>query len=137
MIDMQNIGKKIHYLSLLGCALGLSLSTVGHAQNFYKWVDTKGSTHYTATPPPKNAKKLGSVNTINDTPSGSSYIPNSSTQQATEQNNPQSEQNNSVAPQSNAPVTIEAPKDKISLPAKQADPTQGQPIAIGQGRAAT
>lgn len=34
-----------------------------HAQNFYKWVDANGSTHYTTTLPPKNAKRLGSVST--------------------------------------------------------------------------
>lgn len=33
------------------------------AQNFYKWVDAKGSTHYTATPPPNTAKKKGKVAT--------------------------------------------------------------------------
>ena len=33
------------------------------AQNFYKWVDAKGSTHYTATPPPKSASKKGKVET--------------------------------------------------------------------------
>lgn len=33
------------------------------AQNFYKWVDAKGSTHYTATPPPNSAKKKGKVET--------------------------------------------------------------------------
>lgn len=33
------------------------------AQNFYKWVDAKGSTHYTATPPPKSAQKKGKVET--------------------------------------------------------------------------
>ena len=33
------------------------------AQNFYKWVDAKGSTHYTATPPPKSAQKKGKIDT--------------------------------------------------------------------------
>ena len=33
------------------------------AQNFYKWVDAKGSTHYTITPPPNSAKKKGKVET--------------------------------------------------------------------------
>jgi hypothetical protein len=33
------------------------------AQNFYKWVDAKGSTHYTTTPPPNSAKKKGKVET--------------------------------------------------------------------------
>lgn len=42
----------------LACAAQLT-----SAQEFYKWVDQKGSTHYTTTPPPKNAKKLSKVDT--------------------------------------------------------------------------
>ncbi|MFV5490420.1 DUF4124 domain-containing protein [Acinetobacter sp. ASP199] len=33
------------------------------ADQYYKWVDAKGVTHYTKTPPPKNAKKAGKVET--------------------------------------------------------------------------
>ena len=33
------------------------------AQQYYKWVDAKGSTHYTTTPPPKGAKKLDKIAT--------------------------------------------------------------------------
>ncbi|WP_436913230.1 DUF4124 domain-containing protein [Acinetobacter schindleri] len=33
------------------------------ANQYYKWVDAKGVTHYTKTPPPKNAKKAGKVET--------------------------------------------------------------------------
>lgn len=33
------------------------------AKEYYKWVDSNGSTHYTATPPPKAAKKKGKVET--------------------------------------------------------------------------
>jgi hypothetical protein len=32
-----------------------------YLQDFYKWVDAKGSTHYTATPPPSNAKKKSKI----------------------------------------------------------------------------
>ena len=35
----------------------LFCSTQNHAQQYYKWVDANGSTHYT-TPPPKGAKRL-------------------------------------------------------------------------------
>ena len=49
-------------LMLLSC-LGLSLYSVTFAQDFYKWVDQKGTTHYTKTPPPKHAKKQGQVAT--------------------------------------------------------------------------
>ena len=33
------------------------------ANQYYKWVDAKGVTNYTKTPPPKNAKKAGKVET--------------------------------------------------------------------------
>ena len=45
----------------------------------YKWVDHKGSTHYTLTPPPANAKKSGTMMTYNDTPSGSQHVPQQNT----------------------------------------------------------
>ena len=34
------------------------------AREYYKWVDANGSTHYSKTPPPKNAKKQGRVETF-------------------------------------------------------------------------
>lgn len=33
------------------------------AQDFYKWIDKNGTTHYTKNPPPKGAKSVDSVNT--------------------------------------------------------------------------
>lgn len=53
---------------LFGTLLGLSaLSTATFANDtFYKWVDAKGSTHYTQTPPPKGAKSLGTMKTYRD-----------------------------------------------------------------------
>ena len=51
-------------LGSAAAALALAVSAQSSfAQNFYKWVDAKGSTHYTATPPPKSAKKKGQVET--------------------------------------------------------------------------
>ena len=44
-------------------SLILFASACIHAQDFYKWGDANGSTHYTSTPPPKNAKRLGSIST--------------------------------------------------------------------------
>ena len=38
-------------------------SSHNYAQQYYKWVDANGSTHYTATPPPKGAKRLDKVST--------------------------------------------------------------------------
>lgn len=38
-------------------------SSQSFAKQYYKWVDSKGSTHYTATPPPKNAKSKSKIDT--------------------------------------------------------------------------
>ena len=46
----------------LACALLFSSTTLW-AKDYYKWVDAKGSTHYTTTPPPKSAQKKGKVQT--------------------------------------------------------------------------
>ena len=72
-------------LFLLGFAI--SHNSVIYAQDFYKWVDANGSTHYTLSPPPHNTKKLGSISTYQNTaeqprknvnppqPTGNSYQP--------------------------------------------------------------
>ena len=39
------------------------VSTANFAQDYYKWVDSQGTTHYTKTPPPKSSKNLGKVAT--------------------------------------------------------------------------
>lgn len=39
---------------------------INYAQDFYKWVDATGSTHYTVNPPPNHVKKLGSVSTYSN-----------------------------------------------------------------------
>lgn len=45
------------------CSVFVLASANVMAKQYYKWVDANGSTHYTATPPPKNAKKQGKVDT--------------------------------------------------------------------------
>ena len=58
----------------MAICLSFSLSsTTSFAKEYYKWVDAKGSTHYTATPPPKSAQKKGKIAT---------YGSNNHTQQA-------------------------------------------------------
>ncbi|WP_416202472.1 DUF4124 domain-containing protein [Acinetobacter sp. ANC 3903] len=51
-----------------------------HAQDFYKWGDANGSTHYTSTPPPKNAKRLGSISTYQNKTEQSKKVPRSKEQ---------------------------------------------------------
>ena len=51
---------------IFSCSIALcftAFSSQVSAKEYYKWVDSKGSTHYTTTPPPKNAKKQGKAET--------------------------------------------------------------------------
>lgn len=63
-------------VSILCITIGLCSTISGHADtHFYKWVDKKGTTHYTQTPPPKAARHIKKVATYNDTPSVRSTAP--------------------------------------------------------------
>lgn len=61
-------------------SLILFASACIHAQDFYKWGDANGSTHYTSTPPPKNAKRLGSISTYQNKTEQSKKVPESKEQ---------------------------------------------------------
>ena len=54
---------KIIVLSTSFTSLAFLSIASSSAKEYYKWVDSKGSTHYTTTPPPKTAKKKGKVDT--------------------------------------------------------------------------
>jgi len=57
---------KISFLTAfsLSCAVSLSVcSSSASAIEYHKWVDAKGVTHYTKTPPPKSARKATTVDT--------------------------------------------------------------------------
>jgi hypothetical protein len=47
-----------HTLTLLGLVSLLGLGPAAHAQQFYKWVDASGATHYSQTPPPASASQV-------------------------------------------------------------------------------
>ena len=53
-------------LYTLAATVMLLSSSQNHAQQYYKWVDASGSTHYTATPPPKGAKRLDAFAVVGD-----------------------------------------------------------------------
>ncbi len=60
-----NSNQFIHFGALfVSISFGL-MSHQASAQDFYKWTDSNGSTHYTTTPPPKvkGVKQKGKVNT--------------------------------------------------------------------------
>ncbi len=76
-------------LSSMLC-IGLT-SSHAMATEFYKWVDAKGVTHYSKTPPPKTAKKVDTVATYgwkNSAPPPPR--PDNSQSQTTQENNPPS-----------------------------------------------
>lgn len=92
-MQKNNSIQKIALSSLLLSLFAFSSSS-SFAKEYYKWVDSKGSTHYTTTPPPKNAKNHGKVNTYGQT----SY---------TQYTAPSTAQNNSTA--TPAPQSTPAP----------------------------
>ncbi len=83
--------------------LAMGSSTV-MAKQYYKWVDSKGSTHYTTTPPPKTArstaKKIDTYGYQGSSTPVSQPAPQQNTptpNQPPQQNQPQN--NNNVSPQ--------------------------------------
>jgi len=104
--------------------VGVSAS---HAKQYYKWVDSKGSTHYTTTPPPKNARSQSKVNTYgyhgdsrpaNPAPTPSQNQPQNGQPQGTQPVtpapvvNPSNAQQPNVAPQNeqNTPPSLATPQ---------------------------
>ena len=88
---MQGLSLKTKNIICLGLSTFiLTISNTSHAQNFYKWTDKNGSTHYTRTPPPNSAKKVSKVTTYSDY---TTYV--APAQQATSEsdNNQQNSQN--------------------------------------------
>ncbi|ESK39664.1 hypothetical protein P256_01346 [Acinetobacter nectaris CIP 110549] len=86
--------KKISLLVLIP----LSISSIAYAQDFYKWTDSTGSTHYTTTPPPKQKgiAAHGLVKTYNSPLNGNGAT--GSTTSSNESNFPQSPSNSNVMP---------------------------------------
>lgn len=61
----MKINSWIKIITLSASFTGLAFFSIASssAKEYYKWVDSNGSTHYTTTPPPKAAKKKGKVDT--------------------------------------------------------------------------
>ena len=60
---LNNRSYKNKAFRIAGLGLALFFSHQSYAKEYYKWVDSNGSTHYTATPPPKTAKNKGKIDT--------------------------------------------------------------------------
>lgn len=98
---MQNLKQlKTHLISFGVLLLAGSMSPQSFAKEFYKWVDSNGSTHYSANPPPKNARHKTKVETYGHNVSGS-------TSSATPVNTATPP---AVTPQNTTPPQVEAPK---------------------------
>ncbi|MBH2001810.1 MAG: DUF4124 domain-containing protein [Moraxellaceae bacterium] len=69
----------------------LFCSSQNYAQQYYKWMDANGSTHYTTTPPPKGAKNLNKISTYGSshqniaTPTAAPQVQNEIQQPAVQQ----------------------------------------------------
>lgn len=102
---------KHHLFVLVASTVAASMLTLSSqvlAKQYYKWVDSKGSTHYTTTPPPKNAKQQGKLETYgwnNSAP----YQPAAAEKSSTPQN---------VTPENAAPNT--QPQQNAAQPEKAA-----------------
>lgn len=81
--------------------VGVSTS---YAKQYYKWVDSKGSTHYTTTPPPKNARSQSKVNTYGYHGDSRPTNPAPTAQPNASQNQPQNGQSQGTQPVTPAPV---------------------------------
>lgn len=131
-------------LILIAATLASTAPQFTQAQKFYKWVDAKGSTHYTTTPPPKNAKKLGKISTYNDL--SSSAVANNNANRETPNTATDSNNATSATPANNATPNNNAPTDtaptsntsnsnnpeRIPLPKVTSDPTDDV-IPLGSG----
>ncbi|WP_287911916.1 DUF4124 domain-containing protein [Acinetobacter sp.] len=99
------------FVSTIFTLLSLTAAT-GHAKQYYKWVDSNGSTHYTTTPPPKNARNKSKVDTYGyrgtSSPTSQPTAPPATApnnQPNTQQNAPQHSQPANAAPVINPPNT--------------------------------
>ena len=148
LIDKKhmNINMKTS-LILLAATLASTAPQFTQAQKFYKWVDGSGSTHYTTTPPPRNAKKLGNVSTYNDTPSSRNLTPPSPASNSQENSQAANNANQAAKEAADAAANQTLPKvppssnsapsqsnERITLPQVGEDPTRGQEQILNTGR---
>ncbi|USP40003.1 DUF4124 domain-containing protein [Acinetobacter sp. XS-4] len=86
----------------------LIYSSQSQAQQYYKWMDKNGSTHYTTTPPPKSAKHLNKVSTYGSQSSVKNLTPTSE-QQPQDKTDKVVREATNVAQEKNAPAAAVLP----------------------------
>ncbi|WP_373429843.1 DUF4124 domain-containing protein [Acinetobacter gerneri] len=124
---LQNHFSAKYSLSMFFVIHFIFCSTSSFAEDFYKWVDANGSTHYTRTPPPKNIRHKTVVETYGwktptNAPSQSPVPTNNQTfnhpdgaiAPETSQNNPATHQMSepALAPATTLPNTAPSPSSK-------------------------
>ncbi|WP_436899538.1 DUF4124 domain-containing protein [Acinetobacter gyllenbergii] len=96
-------------------AVILLCSSQNYAQQYYKWIDANGSTHYTTTPPPKGAKRLDKVSTY-----GTSH----------QSSNPTTQRGQQAAPDATPNVTQQAPSTPTNAVKPQSQPSATAPSVL-------
>ncbi|EOQ61770.1 hypothetical protein F935_02540 [Acinetobacter calcoaceticus ANC 3811] len=86
----------------------LIYSSQSQAQQYYKWMDKSGSTHYTTTPPPKSAKHLNKVSTYGSQSSVKNSTP-APEQQSQDKTDKVVQEATNVAQEKNAPAAAIPP----------------------------
>lgn len=86
----------------------LVYSSQSQAQQYYKWMDKNGSTHYTTTPPPKSAKHLNKVSTYGSQSSVKNSTPPPE-QQSQDKTDKVVQEATNVAQEKNAPAVAIPP----------------------------
>lgn len=122
---LLNFFKKQKYYINFVIILSSFMSCALQAQPYYKWIDAKGSTHYTLTAPPKGAKKQGKVET---------YSSHTSTQINTLQT-PSNQQNSNLStpapsqsqPSSNQQNTLPNSESNLKTPKNITTPSTTKP----------
>lgn len=113
--------------TLVTAVLGMTMTTT-HAKQYYKWVDSKGSTHYTTTPPPKSARSKAKVETYGWGGNSTSAKPAPVQQPAVAQ--PSAPTNTAPVPvnngQNQAPVANQQKETNTTLPMTQNAPANAE-----------
>ncbi|HHB0833599.1 TPA: DUF4124 domain-containing protein [Acinetobacter baumannii] len=92
----------------------LLCSSQSQAQQYYKWMDQRGSTHYTTTPPPKGAKHLNKVSTYGSQPLLKN--PTSNLEQPSQDKDKVVQEVTNVAVEKGAPAVPVPPAPSVSAP---------------------
>ncbi|HHQ1840476.1 TPA: DUF4124 domain-containing protein [Acinetobacter baumannii] len=92
----------------------LLCSSQSQAQQYYKWMDQSGSTHYTTTPPPQGAKHLNKVSTYGSQPLLKN--PTSNSEQSSQDKDKVVQEVTNVTVEKGAPAVPVPPAPSVSAP---------------------